>query len=312
MGRDMATVSQDNSSEDVVCDHEHVEVVSVDGSDDSVSECCQCGEILGRALPQDTIPAHWFQHTTPSTAGGSFCLGVDFVGVDEPPLNLLPSDDWIVQICPVCGGRLTAYHDGYAGMAGDFKESVCGQCFTTMFRHTTVITTQRLSDQNPNCLTEENLQRYIKKRADRAFWHGDMARVSPAMHCGMDTVPWPVCGAKVELNDVVETRWEPRCPCCGKSEVYLDEIDFHHWDYDSHDGILVCRGCHESIHDGHEAYPDTDGWIDEAAENAVEKAITERCDGDPTDEQVQRIFEWLRLPTEVEKNVRNTLAFKNR
>jgi hypothetical protein len=271
----MATVSEDNSGEDAVCDHEYAEVVSVDGSDDSVSECCHCGEILGRASPQDTIPDHWFQHTTPSTGGDSFCLGVDFLDVDEPPLNLDSYDDWMVQICPVCGGRLTAYHDGYAGMAADFKETACGHCFTPMFRHTTVITTQTDADQKPIHLNVQNLQRYIKKRADRAFWHGDMARVSPAMSCGMDTVPWPVCGAKVELNDVVETRWEPRCPCCGKSEVYLDEIDFHHWDYETDTGCNLCRECHSHIHRGKTATEQaklSDGWRRDAVRRLFQRS----------------------------------------
>ena len=258
------------------CEHPIVEPVPAERSQDTVTECCDCGKILGRAEPQDTLPSHWFRHR-PHQGRGDFCLGQDFVDVEEPPLNIDATDEWIIQVCPACGGRLTAYHTGFSGMASDFKECVCGHCYATLFRNTTVILTQTAAEQNDDRFSTGHLQNYIKDRADKMFWRGEMASVSLQVMQGVDDPPTPLLGNVENINRVVEGGWEPRCPCCGESESYVDSVDFHHWDYENDVGCHLCRDCHSHIHRGMTASEQgelTDGWRRDAIRRLYERSTS--------------------------------------
>jgi len=92
---------------------------------------------------------------------------------------------------------------------------------------------------------------------------------------------------KNENGDYVEKGWS-KCARCGGDGYGLfcaicggwaaqDELDFHHWDYDEHIGVFLCRDCHDGVHGGEEAYPsNNEEWAREAAQNAVEMLLEEQ------------------------------------
>jgi len=102
-----------------------------------------------------------------------------------------------------------------------------------------------------------------------------------------------------------EGHYGVACALCEQWSRSGESLDFHHWDYDKNDGILVCRACHDSIHGNSEAYPDHAGSKTYAANNAVERIYKERFDGDIAEkEELDRLFGWLDLPLELEEQMR--------
>jgi len=190
--------------------------------------------------------SNWYQHK-PAGRRGDYCLPVDFVEVEEPPLNN-PNDEYMIHVCPSCGHGISAYQPNYSGMADNFKECVCAECITALFRYTGIVTTESVYNSSSDYLTVKNIHRYLKNRADQMFWTGEMGRVDPRMMHGMDEPPVPILGVKDTINRIVD-RWEPRCPCCGVLESSDVEFDFHHWDYENDIGCNLCRDCHTYIHD---------------------------------------------------------------
>jgi hypothetical protein len=107
----------------------------------------------------------------------------------------------------------------------------------------------------------------------------------------------PECGG--------EGHFGVRCAVCYTWTPDGDDLDFHHWDYESNDGILVCRECHDAIHSTEGAYPGSEGWVAEAAGNALARAIKLRVD-DWSGCDLDEVFEWLNLPNSVEQELRET------
>lgn len=102
------------------------------------------------------------------------------------------------------------------------------------------------------------------------------------------------------------------CAVCYTWTPDGDDLDFHHWDYESDDGILVCRQCHDAIHSTEGAYPSSEGWVVEAARNALARSIKLRVDGESgcdLDEVLDEVFEWLDLPSSVEQELRETSEY---
>jgi len=93
------------------------------------------------------------------------------------------------------------------------------------------------------------------------------------------------------------------CAVCHKWTPDGEDLDFHHWDYESHKGILVCRECHDCIHSTDDAYPGSDGWVKIAAENAVKRAMEKRTDEDSKTD-MSEILGWLHLPDSIEQEFR--------
>lgn len=216
--------------------------------------------------PKGNPEPNWYQHK-PFERRGDYCLTVDFVDVDEPPLNN-PNGEYMIHVCPSCGSSISAYHSGYCTMADNFKECLCAECFTALFRHIGIVVTETVYNNQSDYFTVEKMQQYLKNRADRRFWFGELARVDAAMLHGMETPPTPILGVKDNINKIVGD-WEPRCPCCGVLESSDVDFDFHHWDYEDDIGCKLCRDCHSHIHDDmratqqdqkHEHY----GWKAEA------------------------------------------------
>jgi hypothetical protein len=59
------------------------------------------------------------------------------------------------------------------------------------------------------------------------------------------------------------------CRVCG----VVGDHDFHHWDYHSGRGVILCRECHSKVHDGGKAKPSDsmgDEWKLYAIKNLVE------------------------------------------
>jgi len=59
------------------------------------------------------------------------------------------------------------------------------------------------------------------------------------------------------------------CPLC-ESESFDDfeDMDFHHWDYDLDIGVLLCRSCHEQIHQ-HKRASEQGNWKKKTYENLI-------------------------------------------
>jgi len=40
------------------------------------------------------------------------------------------------------------------------------------------------------------------------------------------------------------------CTLCREWRGDFDSLDLHHWDYETDQGVVLCRTCHEAVHDG--------------------------------------------------------------
>jgi len=109
-----------------------------------------------------------------------------------------------------------------------------------------------------------------------------------------------VSGKQIILDDSGKVKDEKVCEDCGGEPrgVFCaicdgwykhdsDEVDFHHWDYEKHIGVLVCRDCHESIHRTECSYPDkNDDWLPHAIRNAI-KSLKQESEGELEPERIR-------------------------
>jgi hypothetical protein len=65
------------------------------------------------------------------------------------------------------------------------------------------------------------------------------------------------------------------CPLCESSGNDIQDLDFHHWDYDKDIGVHICRECHNTLHDGMRAHqqtqisPDGETWRTDVILNLI-------------------------------------------
>jgi len=146
-------------------------------------------------------------------------------------------------------------------------EMECSDCGAALFRNTTPVYDYRNSKEecrdpvfpytindlpidienyDPGVFAAAVLMRYFHTQADFA---------TEAKH-----VPW---GLDEHLHN--------QCPLCSAKDV---ELDFHHWEYNEDIGVGLCRGCHQTIHEGMRAseqssWSQTGEWEDRALAELV-------------------------------------------
>lgn len=260
------------------CEHEYAEPVGHELSGDEVMECCDCGEVLARASPQETLPEHWFDHTPPDSPYYNTAQAV--IGGDLPRE---PRDvDRYVHICGNCQHWLGAVHSGYfkrmtppfdqpndgydrpPGFVQSLMESLCPKCGAANFRESSLV----MAHSDAVFVEKEgvNLTRYIHNTADVIFWRSVWG--GPGEPLGASAVEMP-------LRDIGD--YVARCPCCGYAVSYGGrEFDFHHWDYENDTGCQLCRKCHSHIHRGlraSEQQEETGDWERDAIERLYERSV---------------------------------------
>jgi hypothetical protein len=76
-------------------------------------------------------------------------------------------------------------------------------------------------------------------------------------------------------------NWEPRCPICGQPDNGAIEFDFHHWDYDTDQGLQLCRKCHQHAHRymtvrQQREHERVDDWKEDAARRMINRLERKR------------------------------------
>lgn len=74
------------------------------------------------------------------------------------------------------------------------------------------------------------------------------------------------------------------CDCVG-------DHDFHHWDYETERGMVVCRDCHAQLHNGDKARPSQsmgDEWLIYALKNLVKLHLNHG--GEPNSNEIVRKY----------------------
>jgi len=75
-----------------------------------------------------------------------------------------------------------------------------------------------------------------------------------------------------DREDGLPRNASPFCPLCHSTK-HMDELDYHHWNYQWDVGIHLCRECHNGLHDGKRAREQTaeatgdESWKVAALEN---------------------------------------------
>jgi len=86
------------------------------------------------------------------------------------------------------------------------------------------------------------------------------------------------------------------CAAC-RSPAEMCELDFHHWDYDDDVGCLLCRECHDYIHEPEGARPSEaagGAWVWEAVPRLAD--LQQKVGAHPVEEEDVSPIEWYNIP----------------
>lgn len=209
---------------------------------------------------------HWYDHAAAPMV--DMCLAKDLIQASEPPLKN-PLGDELVLICGNCGHHCHAYHSEYTGDSDSLRETYCPNCLTACFRQTLVVASYHFADE----LSKEKIHRYLLNRADELAWSGGVGHLDvPGAAHKVEDSPVPDEALQTVLSDC-GVDWENTCPACGRGRAE-DDLDFHHWDYDTDTGCQLCRTCHNEVHNGMSASEQTEAtgraWQFEAVERLLQ------------------------------------------
>lgn len=93
-----------------------------------------------------------------------------------------------------------------------------------------------------------------------------------------------------------------KCAVCSRQ----DDVDFHHWDYQTNQGVYLCRECHEFIHADLSRPSEGEGeeWITKAIPR-----LLKRHDRHNEDNSIQHVMSRYNIPDEYRGIVKQPRKF---
>jgi len=183
-------------------------------------------------------------------------------------------DERLIQLCGGCAHQVRAFHSDWKGTTDSFREYYCPSCSSVCFRYSTAVVVESVASE----WDKDDVREYCKARADISFWQGRIAADSSVDNpMGFMTETETGIAEMRRQSMIQAVEWTPRCPVCEKEAIGDNEFNFHHWDYQTDQGVQICADCHKYIHRGRTAteqakLPTVNNWKTDAAMRIIDRA----------------------------------------